>query len=222
MIEPILKLENINKSFKRAGNTQTVLENVMLQIREGEIVGIRGKSGSGKSTLLNILSATLMADSGKMIFNGKDMHTVTNKERAKYRSSYVGYIPQNLYLLDDRNVFNNIALPLQYLKLDKKHIEKRIHSLSDELGIHALLKKEIKTLSGGEKQRVALCRAIIKKPKLLFADEPTSSLDAENITLILDLFHKMQSHGTTLIVATHDDIVSNICDTTYTLQIMSS
>ncbi len=222
MIEPILKLENINKSFKKAGSTQTVLKNVMLQIREGEIVGIRGKSGSGKSTLLNILSATLMADSGKMIFNGKDMHTATNKERARYRSSYVGYIPQNLYLLDDRNVFNNIALPLQYLKLDKKHIEKRIHSLSSELGIHALLKKEIKTLSGGEKQRVALCRAIVKKPKLLFADEPTSSLDAENITLVLDLFHKMQNHGTTLIIATHDDIVSNICDTTYMLQIMSS
>ncbi|GAU76550.1 ABC transporter ATP-binding protein [Fusibacter sp. 3D3] len=218
MIEPILKLENISKSFKSAGHTQTVLENVALQIREGEIVGIRGKSGSGKSTLLNILSATLMADSGKMIFKGQDLHTVTNKERARYRSSCVGYIPQNLYLLDDRNVFNNIALPLQYMKLDKKHIEKRIHSLSSELGIFALLKKEIHMLSGGEKQRVAICRAIIKKSKLLFADEPTGSLDDENEALVLALFRRMQNQGTTLVVATHDDVVVNMCDTTHKLQ----
>ncbi len=213
----MIKLENICKSFNRDGRLQTVLENVNIQIGVAETIAIRGKSGSGKSTLLNILSTVLMADSGRMIFKGKDMQEVTNRERAKYRSAYIGYIPQSLYLLDDRDVFNNIALPLQYMKLNKMDIKTKIKSLSCELGIHSLLNKKIHTLSGGEKQRVAICRAIIKQPEILFADEPTNSLDDENEGLVLDIFKRMKNQGVTIVVATHDDVVSNICDTTIRL-----
>lgn len=211
----MLHLENICKSYTYGGQSATVLENVNLKISAGEIVAIRGKSGSGKSTLLNILSASLMADSGRMIFKGKDMQSATHRERAKYRSTTIGYIPQGLYLLEDRDVFKNIALPLQYMGMKKADIKKKIEILSFELGIKSLLDKDIRTLSGGERQRVAICRAIIKHPKILFADEPTNSLDNMNEALILDIFKRMKKQGAAIVVATHDDAVSNICDITY-------
>lgn len=213
----MIELNNISKSYIRGKQVEQVLDNVNLHIKAGEIAGIRGRSGSGKSTLLNIISASLKADLGTMIFNGKDMQQATNKVRANYRSAHIGYIPQNLYLLEDRDVFNNIALPLQYMKVEHKTIKKRIEELSSEFGIENLLNKEIKTLSGGEKQRVAICRAIIKKPEILLADEPTGSLDAENEDLVLDMFDNMKKQGIAIVVATHDDKVSNICDEVFTL-----
>lgn len=216
-MEVIIELHNINKTFNHSGFSQNVLENLNLQIFKGQALAIRGKSGCGKSTLLNILAATQKADSGKMLFNGHDMQAASNKQRAGYRKSTIGYIPQNLYLLEDRNVFNNIALPLQYLKLSKAQIKSSVNSLAYELGIQSLLNKNINTLSGGEKQRAAICRAIIKKPTILLADEPTGSLDDENEEIIMDIFRRLQKQGTTIIIATHDDAVSDKCDITYKL-----
>lgn len=214
-MEPIIQLNNIKKKFVHSGFSQTVLEEVNMNAYKGDFIAIRGKSGCGKSTLLNILAAAQLADSGEMLFNGRDMQNLSNKERAKYRRSFIGYIPQNLYLLEDRDVFNNIALPLQYLKLGKNQIKSMVDSLAYELGIQSLLKKNVNILSGGEKQRVAICRAVIKNPLILLADEPTGSLDDENEKIILDIFSKMREKGSTVIAATHDDAVSDRCNAIY-------
>ncbi len=124
MKDIILETEDLCKSFKRPGGTQTVLNKMNLQIYEGKMLAIRGKSGNGKSTLLNILAATMMADSGAVLYRNTDLQKLSNSQRARYRRERVGYIPQNLYLLDDRNVFMNIALPLQYSGEKKERIKK--------------------------------------------------------------------------------------------------
>ena len=139
------------------------------------MTAIRGKSGNGKSTLLNILAATMMADSGEVLYGDIDLQKLSNAERARYRREKVGYIPQNLYLLDDRNVFMNIALPLQYSGEKKERIRKKVEEVAKWFDIKDLLGKLPQTLSRGEKQRVAICRSIVKIPEILFADEPTAS-----------------------------------------------
>jgi putative ABC transport system ATP-binding protein len=216
-METIIELNGITKTFKQRDFTQTVLENLNLHISKGQSIAIRGKSGCGKSTLLNILAATQTIDAGEMIFQGQDIQKLSNKVQALYRSTSIGYIPQNLYLLDDRDVFANIALPLQYLELGKREIRDRVESLARDLGIEKLLPKHISRLSGGERQRVAICRAVIKKPPILLADEPTGSLDEENEDIILNIFRELQNEGSTLVIATHDETVSSRCDVSYKL-----
>lgn len=214
----ILELNNVSKNFKSGPESQTVLYDVSAKFETGKITSIRGKSGSGKSTLLNILAATIYADTGNVLFNGKDLQNASCKYREKYRRDTIGYIPQNLYLLDDRNVFWNIALPLQYLAMNKNNIYSLVMNISKRLEIENLLSKEICTLSGGEKQRVAICRALIKKPKIVLADEPTGSLDLKNESKVIELFQELNRNGTTIVLSTHDESVSAICDYSYTIE----
>lgn len=215
MKDIILETKDLCKSFKRPGGIQKVLHKMNLQIYKGKMIAIRGKSGNGKSTLLNILAATMMADSGKVLFKGKDLQKLSNTGRARYRRERVGYIPQNLYLLDDRNVFMNIALPLQYSGETKERIREKVEEAAGWFDIKFLLGKEPHTLSRGEKQRVAICRSIVKTPEILFADEPTGSLDEENEQLVLEMFQYLNGQGTTIVLSTHDDTVSQICDEVY-------
>lgn len=215
MKDIILEAKDLCKSFKHFGETQKVLNKINLQIYKGEMIAIRGKSGNGKSTLLNILSTTMTADSGEVLYAGIDLQKLSNIDRARYRRERVGYIPQNLYLLDDRNVFMNIALPLQYSGEKKERIRKKVEEAAGWFDIMFLLDKVPKTLSRGEKQRVAICRSIVKIPEILFADEPTGSLDEENEQLVLKVFKYLKDQGTTIVLATHDDSVSQICDEVY-------
>ncbi len=215
MTDIILETINVCKSFERPGGIQKVLDNVNLKIHRGEVLAVRGKSGNGKSTLLNIMSATLMADSGSVLYREKDLQKRSNTERANYRRENIGYIPQNLYLLDDRNVFMNIALPLQYAKIQKHEIRKSVEEVAEWFDIKFLLDKEVRTLSRGEKQRVAICRAIVKKADILFADEPTGSLDEENEQLVLEMFRHLKEQGTAIVIATHDDLVTKMCDSVH-------
>ena len=215
MKEIILETKNLCKCFKRSGGTQMVLNKINLQIYKSKMIAIRGKSGNGKSTLLNILAATMMADSGEVLYGDIDLQKLSNDERARYRREKVGYIPQNLYLLDDRNVFMNIALPLQYSGEKKEKIRKKVEEVAECFDIKELLGKLPQILSRGEKQRVAICRSIVKMPEILFADEPTSSLDEENERLVMDIFRYLKNQGTTIVLATHDDSVEQICDEVY-------
>ena len=212
MNDIILETKELCKSFKRQGGTQIVLNRINLQIYKGKMLAIRGKSGNGKSTLLNILAATMMADSGEVLYRDIDLQKLSNIKRARYRREKVGYIPQNLYLLDDRNVFMNIALPLHYSRESKRQIKEKVEEIAEKFDINHLLGKEPKTLSRGERQRVAICRSIIKIPEILFADEPTGSLDEENEQIVLEAFRYLKTQGTTIVLATHDDSVSEICD----------
>lgn len=215
---PILELQNVSKNFKNGTERQRVLYNINAKFETGKITSIRGKSGSGKSTLLNVLAAAIYTDTGEVLFDGKDLQVASNKYRQKYRRDIIGYIPQNLYLLDDRNVFWNIALPLQYLGISKNNIYSSVENISKRLGIEKLLSKDICTLSGGEKQRVAICRALIKNPKIVLADEPTGSLDSKNELKIIELFKELNHNGATIILSTHDETVSAICHYSYTIE----
>lgn len=215
MNDILLETKELCKSFKRQGGTQIVLNRINLQIYKGKMLAIRGKGGNGKSTLLNILAATMMADSGEVLYRDIDLQKLSNIKRARYRREKVGYIPQNLYLLDDRDVFMNIALPLHYSRESKRRIKEKVEETAEKFDINHLLGKEPKTLSRGERQRVAICRSIIKIPEILFADEPTGSLDEENEQIVLEAFRYLKTQGTTIVLATHDDSVSEICDEVY-------
>lgn len=215
MNDILLETKELCKSFKRQGGTQIVLNRINLQIYKGKMLAIRGKSGNGKSTLLNILAATMMADSGEVLYRDIDLQKLSNIKRARYRREKVGYMPQNLYLLDDRDVFMNIALPLHYSRESKRRIKEKVEETAEKFDINHLLGKEPKTLSRGERQRVAICRSIIKIPEILFADEPTGSLDEENEQIVLEAFRYLKTQGTTIVLATHDDSVSEICDEVY-------
>lgn len=214
----ILELSNIKKRFKNGNEYTYLLDRVNLQIYEGESVAIQGKSGSGKSTLLNILAGLQHPDDGAMSFREKPISAMTTDQLANFRKVNVGFVTQRFNLLNDRNVYHNIALPLQYLKQSKKEIKKNIENVVEELEISHLIKREVNNLSGGERQRVAIARAIVKNPSILLADEPTGSLDEETEETILDIFRKLNSKGTTMVIVTHDKSVSNLCDKTYKLK----
>lgn len=216
-MQPILQLDKICKSYNCKSGSKNVLNQINLQVFERDIVAITGRSGSGKSTLLNIMATTLVADSGAIYYRDRNMQEASKKERALYRRDVISYIPQGLYLLEDRDVYNNIALPLQYMKREKTEIRENVQEIAAKLCISQLLHKSIDTLSGGEKQRVAICRALVKKPEILFADEPTGSLDLINEGVVLEMFLRLKEQGSTIVVATHDDTVLDICDKKFSL-----
>ncbi|AWB46855.1 ABC transporter ATP-binding protein [Paenibacillus sp. CAA11] len=214
----LIELTGITKRFKNGMEYKNILENLNLQIHQGDSIAIKGKSGCGKSTLLNIIGGLLPFDEGAMFFNGIDVSKLTESQRAEYRKDNIGFVTQNFHLLDDRNVYENIALPLQYLGMSKHQIKDRVEEILHDLDIEHTTKRTISTLSGGERQRVAIGRAIIKKPLLLLADEPTGSLDEETEESILEIFSSLHQQGMTLIIVTHDDTVSKNCQHIYKLQ----
>ncbi|MBP1991913.1 ABC transporter ATP-binding protein [Paenibacillus eucommiae] len=213
----LLELSGITKRFKNGTKYQEILENLDLRIYEGDSIAIKGKSGCGKSTLLNILGGLLPFDEGEMLFKSRNISTLTVNEQAEYRRKNVGFVTQNFHLLDDRNVYDNIALPLQYLRLPKKLVKSMVESVLYDLEIEHIMKRHISTLSGGERQRVAIARAIVKKPAILLADEPTGSLDEETEEFILKIFDKLHQKGMTFVIVTHDDTVSSHCQHIYEL-----
>ncbi len=213
----LLKLTGIKKSFKNGILYRTILENLTLNIEEGESIAIKGKSGCGKSTLLNILGGLIPSDEGVMSFNGRKISDLSAVERTEYRKKNVGFITQNFHLLNDRNVYDNIALPLQYLKLTKKQIKSNIEKVLCDLEIENTIRRDIRTLSGGERQRVAIARAIVKNPSILLADEPTGSLDENTEKTIMGIFDALNQKGMTLVMVTHDDSISSYCKKVYQL-----
>lgn len=213
----LLKLTGIKKSFKNGSIDRTILEDLNLNIEEGESIAIKGKSGCGKSTLLNILGGLIPLDEGIMTFNGRKISDLSVAERTEYRKKNIGFITQNFHLLNDRNVYDNIALPLQYLKLTKKQIKSNIEKVLFDLEMEDAIRRDIQTLSGGERQRVAIARAIVKNPSILLADEPTGSLDENTEQSIMSIFDALNKKGMTLVIVTHDDYISSRCQKIYQL-----
>lgn len=213
----LLELSGIKKSFKNGRRFESILENLDFKVFKGDSIAIKGKSGCGKSTLLNILGGLIFFEEGEMLFNGTNISKLTENEWAEYRKKNISFVTQNFNLLDDRNVFDNIALPLQYIRMPKKEIRSRVEKVLHDLEIQHAMKKNISTLSGGERQRVAIARAIVKEPSILLADEPTGSLDEETEKSILKIFDELHHKGMTLIIVTHDDSVSSHCQYIYEL-----
>ena len=203
----MIKLENITKTIGK----KVILENLSLKINQGDLVAIVGKSGSGKSTLLNLLGLIDGDYSGNYeIFGQKNVPVNSVKSQAIIRE-HISYLFQNFALIDNETVEYNLMLALKYVKLSKKDKVKKIEEILERVGLSSTLHQKVSELSGGEQQRIAVARAILKPSQLLLADEPTGSLDPENRDLVLNFLLDMNKEGKTVIIVTHDAYVAQQC-----------
>ncbi len=208
----IIELKNIEKAYGKL----SVLKKISFSVNKGEIVTIKGKSGSGKSTLLNILGFIDKYDSGQYLF---DLQKVKRKKYSNFRNESIGFVFQNYNLISGLSVIDNIKIPYLYSKKSFDNYLEHLNFLLSFLKIEDLTSKNVADLSGGEKQRVAICRALSLKPKLLLADEPTGNLDPLNKKIILDIFKQVNEYyGITILIVTHDDIFDEISDRNFKIE----
>ncbi|HAZ94833.1 MAG TPA: cell division ATP-binding protein FtsE [Porticoccaceae bacterium] len=179
------------------------LRNVSFKMEAGEMAFLTGHSGAGKSTLLKLLMLMERPTSGNLLINGKNLNRLSNSQIPMYRRQ-VGVVFQNHQLLLDRTVFDNVALPLQVSGYPAKEIGRRVRAALDGVGLLDKEQQKPMALSGGEQQRVGIARAVVHKPRILLADEPTGNLDPQLSTEIMALFRRFQSVGVTVLIATHD------------------
>ena len=206
----ILALTRVGVAFRHDFGTVEVLRDVELHVSEGDFVAIQGPSGSGKSTLLRVIAGLLPASSGRVLLGGVDLATRTEAELAVLRRRHVGFVHQLFDLLPDLSLLDNVCLPLLLDGVPDREARERAAAGLAELGIGALAKRLPEDVSGGEMLRAAVARALVIRPLLVLADEPTGSLDRENSRRVVDLLRELNDrNGTTLIVATHDDDVAS-------------
>ena len=203
----MIKLENVTKTI----GEKVILENLSLKINQGDLVAIFGKSGSGKSTLLNLLGLIDGDYSGHYeIFGQQNVPVNSVKSQAIIRE-HISYLFQNFALIDNETVEYNLMLALKYVKLSKKDKVKKIEEILERVGLSSTLHQKVSELSGGEQQRIAVARAILKPSQLLLAEDPTSYLDPENRDLVLNFLLDMNKEGKTVIIVTHDAYVAEQC-----------
>lgn len=194
----MIQVKNMTKSF----NHKEIFENFNLKVDFGEFIGIYGRSGQGKSTLLNIIGTLEKPDSGEIIILGKN--TQSRRIKQSLLRNDIGFIFQNYALIDNESVQHNLEIALKHKKINKNAKKEAIHSVLKEVHLIGYEKEKVCTLSGGEQQRVAIARLLLKDPTLILADEPTGSLDSENRDIIVTLFQRLHEQGKTIIVVTHD------------------
>jgi putative ABC transport system ATP-binding protein len=199
----MLKTENLTKIFRTDEVETTALNEVTLEINEGEFVAVMGPSGCGKSTLLNILGLLDNPTSGDYYFQGTEVSSFTERQRAKMRKNNIGFVFQNFNLIDELNVFENVELPLIYLGFSSSQRKERVNEVLEQMQISHRAKHFPLQLSGGQQQRVAVARAVVAKPKLILADEPTGNLDSAHGEEVMNLLEKLNQNGTTLVIVTH-------------------
>lgn len=204
----MIKIENLSKSF----GEKKVIENFNFEINDGEMIAITGKSGCGKSTLLNILGLLDNEYDGNVFYDEKLLKNEKESRRNKFIRNNINYLFQNYALVDTDTVYENLLLALEYEKISHKEKAKRIDSTLTIVGLKGFENKKIYTLSGGEQQRVALARVILKKGTIILADEPTGNLDKENSDKIIEILKKLQENGKTIIIVTHDEEIAKKCD----------
>lgn len=202
----ILEAKNLTKTYINGNcKEQNILKNINLEIKESEFVSIMGPSGSGKSTLLYNVSGMDRITSGNIYFDNNDITNFTEKELSKLRLNKMGFIFQQIYLLKNLCILDNIILSA-YLgkKEDRKSIKKRAIELMNKTGIDKLANNDITQASGGQLQRVGICRALINNPNIIFGDEPTGALDSKATTEIMDILTNFNQSGVTIFLVTHD------------------
>lgn len=201
----ILEVKGLKKIYTtRFGSNQvTALRNVTFSVEQGEYVAIMGESGSGKTTLLNILAALDKPTAGSVLLNGKDITKISEKQLAKFRRSSLGFVFQEFNLLDTFSLEDNIYLPLVLAGAPYEEMRRRLIPIAKMLGISELLSKYPYEVSGGQKQRATVARALITKPQLILADEPTGALDSRASDELLRLFEAVNESGQTILMVTH-------------------
>ena len=207
-----IRLQNISKSYKTGtGKSYTVLNNIDLEIADNSLTAIIGRSGAGKSTLLNLIGCLDIADSGDYFLDGENVNGLSNKVLSEYRNQKFGFIMQDFALIEDDTVRHNIKIPTYFFK---RKTSINYEKLAEKLGIAHLLDKKAGLISGGEKQRTAIARALINDPKYIIADEPTGSLDSKTSEEIMSLFLNLHKSGKTVIIVTHDNEIAQKCERT--------
>ena len=206
--EAVVRLEGVSKIYGKGAVQIKALDDVDLEIEKGRIITIMGPSGSGKSTMLNILGAMDMPTSGKVIVNEQDIGSLPERKLAGYRKETIGFVFQSYYLLPNLDVFGNILLPLVPYGI-KKENKAYAQELLEVVGLGTRGKSKVGKLSGGESQRIAIARALINKPKVILADEPTGNLDSETGKAIIELFTGLvEEEDMTIVIVTHDPNVA--------------
>lgn len=197
-----LEAQKLVKEYNRRGHTFRAVDDIDFTIEPGDFVMIEGESGSGKTTFLNLLTGLTGPESGAVLIDGKSLKDIDDKELSKIRNQKIKYIPQGESLLSALTVRENILFPYTIGGLDKPSDE-RLLEVADKLGITDLLDEYPSELSGGEMRRATIARAVINKPSLIIADEPTGSLDSANTSKVMEIFKNISSEGTAVIVVTH-------------------
>ncbi|AMM91762.1 ABC transporter ATP-binding protein [Peribacillus simplex] len=211
-MEPLLKVENIKKTYGKSSASYTALENISFDIHEGEFVGIMGPSGAGKSTLLNMLATIDSPTEGKIYMNDTSIHDMSGAELTDFRRDNLGFIFQDYNLLDSLTVKENILLPLAIAKIPAKEITILVNRIAKVFGIEGLLAKYPYQISGGQKQRTAAARALVTEPALILADEPTGALDSKSATGLLESLSELnENNNSTIMLVTHDAYAASFC-----------
>lgn len=212
-MEKIIQVDHLTKAYGSRFNQNKILDNLSFSVEKGEFVGIMGPSGAGKTTLMNLLATITLPTLGSITIADEVITKMTEDERSRFRRNKIGFIFQDFNLLETLNVQDNISLPLAIERLAPKEIEIRVKEVTKMLGIGHLLQRYPNELSIGQKQRVAASRAIVKQPKVVFADEPTGSLDSKAATELLNYLVEInEEQATTILMVTHDPFTASYCD----------
>ncbi len=212
------KLLIANDIWKKYGSIE-VLKGVSLEINRGELVSIVGASGAGKSTLLYIVSSLEKADKGQILFDGQDLTQLTNKQLAHYRNHSIGFVFQFHHLLPEFTALENVSIPGWIAKNPRKKINDRAMELLAFMGLADKANKKPNSLSGGEQQRVAVARALLNNPSLIYADEPTGNLDSENAAALHDLFIRLRNEmNQSFLIVTHNELLANMSNRKLTMK----
>ena len=204
-MEELLQLEHIQKFYGNQGNLTKAINDISFSVSSGEFVGIMGASGSGKTTLLNCISTIDTVGAGHIYLDGTDVTEIKEKELARFRRENLGFVFQDFNLLDTLTISENIALALTINKAPQEQIEGKVQEMAESLNITDILNKYPYQVSGGQKQRCACARAIINKPKLILADEPTGALDSHSSQMLLSTMQSINEQlGATILMVTHD------------------
>jgi len=199
----MIKTEKLSKIFRTDEIETRALLEVDLAVAEGEFVAIMGPSGCGKSTLLNVLGLLDNPSAGKYYFNGQEVGQLSERNRTQFRKGKVGFVFQSFNLIDERTVFENIELPLLFLRVKPAKRKEMVDEVMERMKISHRRKHFPQQLSGGQQQRVAIARAVVANPKLILADEPTGNLDSKNGDQVMELLTELNQAGTTIVMVTH-------------------
>ena len=199
----MIRTKDLTKIFRTEEIETTALNKIDLEVKEGEMVAVMGPSGCGKSTLLNILGLLDKPSAGEYFFGENEVSEYSEKNRTKLRKGNIGFVFQSFNLIDELTVFENVELPLLYLKITPSERKKKVNEVLERMKMVHRKKHFPQQLSGGQQQRVAIARAVVTNPKLILADEPTGNLDSSNGEEVMNLLTELNTAGTTIIMVTH-------------------
>lgn len=207
----MIQLEGIRKSYQTGTQSMEVLKGIDCSIAPGELVAIMGSSGSGKSTLLNVLGLLDDFDAGTYHLDGQDMSGLSEKQAARYRSEFLGFVFQSFNLIGYKTALENVALPLYYQGVNRKERQEKAMRFLEKVGLADWSHHLPNQMSGGQKQRVAIARALIANPRVILADEPTGALDSTTSEDVMELLKEINREGITIVIVTHEHEIAEQC-----------